>query len=89
MRLIIEFVSLSGNQSFNSFVNVPYTVKGYTDDLSEDRKKGALVHRQELDSRPIYAGYLGPMFDGYTIENGEKVLHLRYETQQAYNELNK
>ena len=89
MKLKIEFASLSGNQSFNSFVNVPYTVKGYTDDLSEDRKKGALVHRQELDSRPIYAGYLGPMFDGYTIENGEKVLHLRYETQQAYNELNK
>lgn len=89
MKLKIEFVSLSGYQSFNSFVNVPYTVKGYTDDLSEDRKKGALVHRQELDSRPIYAGYLGPMFDGYTIENGEKVLHLRYETQQAYNELNK
>ena len=87
MKLKIEFVSLSGYQSFNSFVNVPYTVKGYTDDLSEDRKKGALVHRQELDSRPLYAGYLGPMFNGYTTENGEKILNLRYETQQAYNEL--
>ena len=87
MKLIIEFVSLSDCQSFNSFVNVPYAVKGYTDDLSEYRKKGALVHRQELDNRPIYSGYLGPMFNGYTTENGEKILNLRYETQQAYNEL--
>lgn len=89
MKLKIDFVSLYDFETFTSFEGVPHAVKGYTADYSKARKCGALVHRQELDNRPEYSGYLGPMFDGYTIENGEKVLHLRYETQQAYNELNK
>lgn len=89
MKLKIDFISLNDFETFTSFEDVPHTVKGYTADYSKARKCGALVHRQELDNRPEYSGYLGPMFDDYTIENGEKVLHLRYETQQAYNELNK
>lgn len=87
MKLKIDFVSLYDFETFTSFEGVPHTVKGYTEDYSKTRKTGALVHRQELDSRPLYAGYLGPMFNGYTTENGEKILNLRYETQQAYNEL--
>lgn len=87
MKLKIDFVSLYGCETFSNFEDVPYTVKGYTEDYSNARKCGALVHRQELDNRPIYSGYLGPMFNGYTTENGEKILNLRYETQQAYNEL--
>ena len=87
MKLKIDFVSLYGCETFSSFEDVPYKVEGYSEDYSKIRKTGALVHRQELDNRPIYSGYLGPMFNGYTTENGEKVLNLRYETQQAYNEL--
>ena len=87
MKLKIDFISLYDYETYPGFEYVPYTVKGYTEDYSNARKCGALVHRQELDNRPIYSGYLGPMFNGYTTENGEKILNLRYETQQAYNEL--
>lgn len=48
---------------------------GYTEDLTEVRKMGDLVHREELDNQPIFKGYLGPMWDG----DG-----LRYETQEVY-----
>lgn len=87
MKLKINFVSLNDFETFTSFEDIPHTVKGYTEDYTKARKAGALVHRQELDNRPEYSGYLGPMFNGYTTENGEKILNLRYETQQAYNEL--
>ena len=71
MKLKINFVSLNDFETFTSFEDVPHTVKGYTEDYTKARKAGAL----------------GPMFNGYTTENGEKILNLRYETQQAYNEL--
>ena len=50
---------------------------------------GIKAAKKENTGKPIYAGYLGPMFSGYTIEDGEKVLHLRYETQQVYEGLSK
>lgn len=49
---------------------------GYTKDLSEIRKQGGFVCREELDNQPIFKGYLEPMWDG----DG-----LRYETQEIYN----
>lgn len=51
---------------------------GKSEDLSELRNKGYLVHRAELDNQPILPGYLGPMWNG----DG-----LRYETQEVYNQL--
>lgn len=39
-------------------------IKGYSDDLSEQRAKGVLCHRAELDNQPLIDGYLTPMYDG-------------------------
>lgn len=48
---------------------------GFTKDLSEIRNRGGLVQRAELDNKPIFKGYVGPMFD-YDC--------LRYETRKVY-----
>ena len=50
-------------------------IVNYTDDLTELRSKGILVHRKELDNQPIFKGYLSPMWDGDM---------LRYETYEIY-----
>ena len=55
-----------------------FKVTGYTEDLSETRKKGGLVHREELDNQPIFEGFCSPMW-----ENGK----LRYESYAVYNML--
>lgn len=50
--------------------------KGYTEDLSEIRKQGGFVCREELDNKPIFEGYLSPMYDsGWLI----------YDTSKMYN----
>ncbi len=36
-----------------------------SEDLSEIRKQGGFVRREELDNRPLFDGYLSPMWDGY------------------------
>ena len=51
-----------------------------TEDLTEARKRGAWVHRAELDNQPEVNGYLGPMWDGGM---------LRYETQEVYDMLSR
>ena len=51
-----------------------------TADLSEERARGAWVHRAELDNQPEVDGYLGPMWDGD---------HLRYETPEVYDMLSR
>lgn len=51
-------------------------------DLSVDRARGALVHRAELDNRPVFDGYCGPMWDG--TRSGGNVGVLRYETWAVY-----
>ena len=51
-----------------------------TEDLSEIRARGGLVHRAELDNQPMVDGYLSPMWDG----DG-----LRYETQGVYDMLSR
>ena len=54
-----------------------------TIDFHEERERGLLVHRKELDNQPMVEGYLGPMFD--KIDYGK--IYLRYETQEVYNML--
>ena len=51
-----------------------------TEDLSELRKRGAWVHRAELDNQPEVDGYLGPMWDGGM---------LRYEDPIVYDMLSR
>lgn len=52
----------------------------HTDDLSAERKRGAWVHRAELDNQPMVDGYLSPMWDGGM---------LRYETPEVYDMLSR
>ena len=53
---------------------------GHTEDLSEVRARGGLVHRAELDNQPEVKGYCGPMWDGGC---------LRYETWDVYDMLSR
>lgn len=55
-------------------------VRGYTLDETEARKRGELTHIKELDNKPQFAGYVGPMWNRY--DNS-----LRYETVERYGEL--
>ena len=52
-----------------------------SEDLSEIRKRGGLVHRAELDNKPVFDGYAGPMWDGM---RGPGRAVLRYETWEVY-----
>lgn len=45
---------------------------------AKERAAGSLVPRAELDARPIFPGYVGPMWDGYRLRIGKK---LAYEFQ--------
>lgn len=58
-----------------------------SEDLSEERARGAWVRRPELDNRPVFGGYFGPMWDG-TREDGT-VAVLRYETPEVYDMLSR
>lgn len=72
---MIKFVAKNGVKTFETFEEVPYTIRGYEADLSELRAQGRCVHKAELDNKPKYEGFLGPMWDG-----GD----FRYETQEIY-----
>lgn len=37
-------------------------------DWSYERERGACVPREELDNKPVFGGYLGPMWDGLRYE---------------------
>lgn len=52
-----------------------FKVTGYTEDLSEYREKGGMVHRAELDNQPIFEGFVSPMWDSGC---------LRYESYKMY-----
>lgn len=72
---MIKFVSMEGIETYQTFDEVPHKIVDYTADLSEIRVKGGCVHRAELDNKPIYEGFLGPMWDGG---------NYRYDTQEIY-----
>lgn len=68
MKLVCEFVGgrLNG-------ISVEETVAGLfttkrSRDWSEERAQGDLVPRAELDNKPKFDGYLGPMWDGLRYE---------------------
>ena len=71
-----QFVWHDGWKEFNRLEDIPFKQTGLSEDLSEERAKGLLVHREELDNQPKFEGFYGPMW------NGEGCL--RYETQKAY-----
>lgn len=75
---MVKFVSKGKVEIFKTFDEIPYEVIGHESDLSELRERGYCVHRAELDNRPKYKGFLGPMWDG-----GD----FRYETQEVYDML--
>lgn len=56
----------------------------YSRDWSKERAAGGFVNRKELDNKPEFEGYLGPMFGGWA--DGHKLI-LRYETQEVYDRL--
>ena len=56
-------------------------------DMSDIRARGGLVCREELDNRPKFDGYAGPMWDGTRMWGGEVCGILRYETWEVYNML--
>lgn len=61
-------------------IKAKYCNGKYTEDLTEYRKRGAWVHRAELDNQPMVDGYLSPMWDGGM---------LRYETPEVYDMLSR
>lgn len=62
-----------------------------SEDLSRERAQGALVHRAELDNRPKFSGYAGPMWNGTRRDGitGEDIGILRYETWEVYDMLSR
>ena len=76
----IKMVSMGKVEYYEKYEDVPYKVRGYSEDLSELRAQGICVHRAELDNQPEYEGFLGPMWDGGM---------LRYETTEVYDMLSR
>ena len=74
------FVGDGAPKRYNSVEEIPYKMTGYTEDLTELRNQGRLVHRAELDNQPMFEHWCGPMWDG-----GE----LRYETWEVYDMLSR
>jgi len=91
MKYLCQFVSKNGSYTSRKEDAVQnLTVIGYSEDLTELRNKGALVHRAELDNQPEFEGYLGPMWNGtqkalnLETHEYEDFGVLRYETQAVY-----
>lgn len=91
MEAIFEFVGGTlGSKRFTSQeIDELYEIcgDGFSPNWSKYRERGAIVPREELDDRPKFKGYLGPMWDGTRRINGEEVYVLRYETQEVYDML--
>ena len=66
-----KFVS----KSYDNVLDTDYEIVGYTENCTEQRNKGILCHRAELDNQPIFKNFVGPMWD-YNC--------LRYETEEVY-----
>lgn len=73
-KYIYEFVGgeFNGKMWQYAALEVRNLIKGYSKDYSEQRAKGILCKRAELDNQPIIDGYMPPMYDGKRyIINGE------------------
>lgn len=55
-------------------------------DWSKERALGHCVPKAELDNRPKFKGYAGPMWDG---ERAGGIAILRYETWEVYDMLSR
>lgn len=92
---ICEFCGGKYNGQTYTLQHVMYNlpVERLTADLSEIRAKGGIVHRAELDNKPVVDGYLEPMWNGTeTIgtDCGKMMCYvLRYETQDVYDMLSR
>lgn len=82
MKYIVEFVGGKYNGVRMSLEAAELMADGRSEDLSAERARGAWVHREELDNKPTFDGYCGPMWDGIR-NDGTAVL--RYETWNVYN----
>ena len=80
--MMCKFVGgrLNGRIMSVEVVEHDYCNGQHTEDLTEYRKRGAWVHRAELDNQPMVDGYLSPMWDGGM---------LRYETPEVYDLLSR
>lgn len=76
-----QFISKGKSEMYSNLSDIPYIISGYTKDETVRRNQGYIVHRQELDNRPEFKGFLGPMWNGVD-EEGSPIF--RYETQEMY-----
>lgn len=83
MKMICEFVGGAWNGRTMPLEEAEKLTDRRTEDLSAERARGAWVHREELDNKPVFDGYLTPMWNG--VRAGCAVL--RYETQEVYDML--
>lgn len=97
MRYICEFVGgANGVQRIDLEIAEKMTDKR-SRCWAKERAAGRLCPREELDNRPVFKGFLGPMWDGLRYGNEyefqttpaeretiEPVAILRYETQEVY-----
>ncbi|MCM1329347.1 MAG: hypothetical protein NC253_07880 [Ruminococcus sp.] len=65
-RYLYQFVggAYNGQKWRYAALETRNLIKGYTKDWSEERVKGILCPREELDNQPIIDGYLSPTYDG-------------------------
>ena len=85
VSFLYEFVGGSLNGKIMTREEIEKLAIGKTMDMQEYRKNGGTTPMKELDNQPIIKDYLGPMFNG--ISAG--IIHLRYETQEIYDEISK
>lgn len=80
MKFICEFVTPNGTYEMPLELAEMLTEER-SEDLSEMRAMGFLVHREELDNKPVFQSFTTPMWNGE--RNGVGIL--RYESWDVYN----
>ena len=86
MKLVCEFVGGRWHNKPMTLEIAEMVADGHSRDWSAERAEGDLVPRAELDNRPTFQGYLGPMWDGlrYSIDGKAVYEHeLKYKPELA------
>lgn len=79
----LKFVDIGETRVYENTLEASadgFKVIGHTKSWAEERAKGYTVPRAELDNRPMFEGYLGPMYDADA---------LRYESHAMYDRLSR
>lgn len=76
VHYVCEFVGGERNRQRIPLAEAEQMTGKRSRDWSMERNCGRLVPRAELDNRPVFQGYLGPMWDGVRYEIDGK---LKYE----------